>query len=132
MTRGFHIISDYKWIDNNKFSNDDFHTKLYDEIEKIINKTSLKIVHKNLCLLPIEGHPSEIGATMFFNMVFQLDSSHFSLHSYGESKLLAIDVFGCGSTNLYNLMKDVDDLLLSINPTFTKTFSRRLNRFNEF
>jgi len=124
--RGIHIVVDYKWEENVGVTNEYFHYKIYTEIEKIINASPLKIVHKNLCLLPIKGDTSEIGGTLFFS----LDSSHFSLHSYFETKILCVDLFSCGSADSVQIMKEIDDLLVSIIPSMKITFRHTLPRFH--
>jgi S-adenosylmethionine/arginine decarboxylase-like enzyme len=124
--RGIHHIVDYKWEENDGIPNEYFHYKVFFEIEKIINKTSLKIVHKNLCMLPLKGDTSEIGGTLFY----QLDSSHFSLHSYYDTKILAIDFFSCGDSDTVLAMKEIDDLLKSIIPSMKIIFRHTLPRFH--
>lgn len=124
--KGIHIVCDYKWDENVGITNEYFHYKLYTEIEKIINASPLRIVHKNLTLLPIKGDTSEIGGTLFY----QLDSSHFSLHTYFETKILAIDLFSCGTADAVQIMKDIDDLLVSIVPSMKIIFRHTLPRFH--
>lgn len=127
--KSLHIVADYCWESNPDLSYIEFHKRLFAEIEEVIKKTSLIIVHKNLCLLPIEGHDSEIGGTIFY----QLDSSHFSLHSfYGESKMMAVDLFSCGSTDIVETMNKIDKVLRDIIPDIKLTFRHTLPRFHKY
>jgi S-adenosylmethionine/arginine decarboxylase-like enzyme len=127
--KSLHIVADYSWNENPDLTNEEFHNILFVEIEKIINNTKLVIVHKNLCLLPMGNHISEIGGTLFY----QLDSSHFSLHSfYGESKIIAMDLFSCGETDIVEVMTKIDAVIRKIIPDIRLTFRYTLPRFNKY
>lgn len=107
-TRGRIQMIDYCWTEDLPMTNEEFSHKLFEICFKAINKTNLKIVHNNICILPLKGHDSELGSTAFFS----LDSSHTSFHLFWESRLLAIDVFGCSTDEEhFSLMNEIDDEL---------------------
>lgn len=111
-TRGRIQMIDYCWLkDLPNLTNEEFSNALFDICEKAINKTSLKVVHKNMCILPVEGMKSEVGSTFFFS----LDTSHCSAHLFWKSKLLAIDIFGCSDDkDHFSLMNEIDDELKAL------------------
>ena len=125
-TRGQILMLDYIWHEHQGVSNEYLAFKLHTELERIISASPLKIVHKNVCLLPIKGHDSEIGSTGYFS----LDSSHCAFHIYYDSKLLALDLFGCGEANLGEIANEIDDALKLINPTFMKVWLGSQKRFH--
>ncbi len=47
------------------------------------------------------GHNSPPG----FTAMVLLDESHCSAHSYADLQLMAIDIFTCGSTNPYDVLR---------------------------
>jgi len=107
-TKGRIQMIDYCWLEDLPMTNEEFSQKLYDICLKAVQKTSLKIVHKNICILPIKYSQSEVGCTAFFS----LDSSHISFHLFWKSRLLAIDVFGCSTDEEhFSLMNEIDDEL---------------------
>ena len=125
-TLGNQILLDYVWTEHQGISNEYLAFKLHSEIERIISESPLKIVHKNICLLPIKGHDSEIGSTAYFS----LDSSHACFHIYYDRKLLALDLFGCGEADLGKIANEIDDVLKLINPTFNKVWLCGQKRFH--
>jgi S-adenosylmethionine/arginine decarboxylase-like enzyme len=116
---------DFTWS-TNTVSNKTLAKTVYQIIEKAINRTSLLIVHENLTMLPIEDFISEAGWTLFFS----LDSSHCSAHCYYDSKLMAIDVFSCGSSNIRGLIDDITDDLRRLLPTIECSFYTSNERFH--
>lgn len=127
-TKGRLNMLDYYWTEDLPITNEEFSQAVFDICEKAISKTKLKIVHKNLTILPIEGYDSEIGSTLFFS----LDSSHCSCHLYWKSRLMALDVFGCSDdTDHNNLINEIDDeLKLLSGGKMIKTFLGTQKRFH--
>lgn len=107
-TKGKLVMLDYAWLEDLDMSNEEFSLRFYEICKRAIEKSSLKIVHKNITFLPIAGHNSEEGMTLFFS----LDSSHISAHLYWKSRLMALDVFGCSTDEDHtNLVNEIDDEL---------------------
>jgi len=107
-TKGRIQMIDYCWTEDLPMTNEEFSQKLYDICLKAVQKTSLKVVHKNICILPIKDSQSEVGSTAFFS----LDSSHISFHLFWKSRLLVIDVFGCSTDEEhFSLMNEIDNEL---------------------
>jgi S-adenosylmethionine/arginine decarboxylase-like enzyme len=84
------------------------------------------IVEESSVLLPVLPHKSEEGGTIFF----QLDSSHISAHLYYVSKLLAIDIFGCGFTDIERVAQEITDKLKEIIPSIKVSYRNSFNRFH--
>lgn len=127
-TKGRLNMLDYYWTEDLPMTNEEFSQAVFDICEKAISKTKLKIVHKNLTILPIEGHDSEIGSTAFFS----LDSSHCSQHLYWKSRLMCLDIFGCSDDEDHSqLMIEIDDeLKILTNGKMIKTFFGTQKRFH--
>ncbi len=97
--RGSHTFADYRGLIGNEF---EIATFVFELMRRTIHtRTSMKIVHDNLCILNENTPPG-------FTAILQLDESHFSAlgnftsHAYTSSAdkgLLCVDLFSCGSTN---------------------------------
>jgi S-adenosylmethionine/arginine decarboxylase-like enzyme len=121
--KGHQVVLDFIY-ESNPLSNEHLMSSIFLQLKNIIQKTSLRIVAESMVILPVPEHESEAGGTMFF----QLDSSHVSAHLYYTSKLLAVDVFGCGFTDIEFVADEVieamDDILPDVITTYRKSFSR--------
>ena len=119
---------DYYWTEDLPMTNEEFSKAVFDICEKAISKTKLKIVHKNLSILPLKGDISEEGSTMFLS----LDSSHCANHIYWKSRLMALDVFGCSDDADHSkLILEIDDeLKILSNNKMIKVFFGTQPRFH--
>lgn len=108
--KGRIMMLDYYWKEDLPMSNQEFSKAVFDICENAIACSKLKIVHKNMCLLPIDGDTSEEGSTSFFS----LDSSHCSSHIYWKSRLMALDVFGCSTDDDYGMIVNTIDEKLKV------------------
>jgi len=119
---------DYCWLEDLPMTNEEFSQAVFYICEKAILKTKLKIIHKNISILPLKGHDSEEGSTM----VLSLDSSHCTNHIYWKSRLMALDVFGCSDDEDHlQLILEIDDELKTLsNGKMIKTFFGTQPRFH--
>jgi len=124
-TIGNQIILDFFW-EHNTLNNEELLLTILYILKEAIQKTSLKIVAESNVLLPIPPHNSEEGGTIFF----QLDSSHVSLHLYYVSRLLAIDIFGCGFNDIEKISQEIEQKLKEIIPSLKLTYKKSFNRFH--
>jgi S-adenosylmethionine/arginine decarboxylase-like enzyme len=124
--KGRHIIRDYSW-EVNHLNNIELSNYIFNTLETLIYISPLKIVAKQLTILPLLPHKSEVGSTGFFS----LDSSHCAFHLYYESKLVAVELFGCGSADLEYMMNCFETKLLNLPNGFKKTYGIELDRFHE-
>jgi S-adenosylmethionine/arginine decarboxylase-like enzyme len=123
--KGHQIVRDYTW-EVNHLSNIELSNYIFENLEILIYNSPLKIVHKKLTLLPLILGQSEIGSTACFS----LDSSHCAFHIYYETKLLAIDLFGCGSANLNHIMDEFEKQLFNLPNAFKRTYENEMIRFH--
>jgi len=75
-------------------------------MQRAINECStLKIVHSQLVILPVEGWNSLPG----FTSCLLLDSSHMTCHAYSpignQPGKMAVDIFSCGETPLMPIIR---------------------------
>lgn len=91
---------------------------------KAIERTTMKIVHRNLSILNEDTPPG-------FSGFLSLDSSHISVHSYtGEDiALAAFDCFTCGQTNPLEVLEYIYDEMLKEFPNIKCTYSLNHKRF---
>jgi S-adenosylmethionine/arginine decarboxylase-like enzyme len=124
-TKGYQVVLDFVW-DQNTLNNQQLLLSIFYILKESIKKTSLMIVEESSVLLPVLPHKSEEGGTIFF----QLDSSHISAHLYYVSKLLAIDIFGCGFTDIERVALEITDKLKEIIPSIKVSYRNSFNRFH--
>ena len=124
-TKGHQVVLDFIW-DENTLNNEDLLLTLFYILKEAIEKTNLMIVEESKIVLPITPYDSETGGTIFF----QLDSSHVSLHLYYVSRLLAIDVFGCGSNDIKKVAFEISEKINELIPTLKQTFNKSFDRFH--
>lgn len=119
-TRGNHIFADYiNFYGNEK----ELGNTVFDLMVKSINKTSMKIVHKKLCILNENTPPG-------FTAILLLDASHFSSHCYSEDGILALDLFTCGETDTLEVLKYFDQELKKKYPDIKRTYLQEHKRFH--
>lgn len=105
-TRGRLNMLDYYWTEDLPMTNEEFSQQVFEICQKAILKSKLKIVHKKLTILPIEGDTSEEGSTSCLS----LDSSHCCTHIFWKSRLMALDVFGCSDDADHSqIITEIDD-----------------------
>ena len=120
--KGNHVFADFTGFHGDEYV---LGTFVYELMIRAIERTNMKIIHKNLAILNIDTPP---GFTAFL----QLDSSHISAHSYTEKSqgLLAFDCFTCGSTDTLSVMNYIKDELLKEFPEIKCTYLQNHKRFN--
>lgn len=124
--KGIHIFADYSGLIGNEYYIGEFVYNIMQE--SIETKSNMKIVHKNLVVLNEEtqGRYTPPG----FTAILQLDSSHFSAHSYTEDKemgLLCIDIFTCMSPDTQDVLDYFETKLFERFPSVEKV-SRQIHR----
>jgi S-adenosylmethionine/arginine decarboxylase-like enzyme len=124
-TKGHQVVLDFVW-DTNVLENEQLLLSIFYILKESLKKTSLMIVEESSVLLPIPPHKSEEGGTIFF----QLDSSHVSAHLYYVSKLLAVDVFGCGFSDISLVAQDVVCKLKELIPSLRVSYHNSFDRFH--
>ena len=124
-TKGHQVLLDLIY-EHNTLNNEELLLTLFYILKEAIEKTNLMIVEESKVLLPLESYDSELGGTIFF----QLDSSHVSLHLYYLSHLLAIDVFGCGNSDIEQIVLEIENKIKEIIPSLKVTYKKSVNRFH--
>ena len=124
-TKGHQVLLDLIW-EHNTLNNEELLLTLFYILKEAIEKTNLMIVEESKVLLPLPSYNSELGGTIFF----QLDSSHISAHLFYLSKLLAIDIFGCGFNDIEKVSQEVEQKLKEIIPSLKLTYKKSFNRFH--
>ena len=118
--KGIHVLADYTNIIGNEKELGEF---VFNLMIECINKTDMKIVHKNLSILNGTTPPG-------FTSILLLDASHFSCHCYSEEGLLAIDLFTCGKTNTKEVVENFSKKLIEKYPNINCTYLHVHERFN--
>lgn len=118
--KGIHVLADYTNIIGNEKELGEF---VFNLMIECINKTDMKIVHKNLSILNGDTPPG-------FTSVLLLDASHFSSHCYSDEGLLAIDLFTCGKTDTKTVVENFTKKLIEKYPNINCTYLRVHERFN--
>jgi S-adenosylmethionine decarboxylase len=120
--RGQHVLADFIGVYGNETRVGNF---VFNLMVEAIERTTMKIVHKNLEILNKDTPP---GFTSFLS----LDSSHISSHGYtaNESGLLAIDCFTCGDTNPMEVVEYIKDGLLKEFPDMVCIYMKNHKRFH--
>lgn len=124
-TKGCQVLLDFKWLENS-LENSELLLTIFYILKESIEKTSLMIVEQSRVILPLPEYNSEIGGTIFF----QLDSSHVSAHLYYETKLLVVDVFGCGTSDINRLGIEIEEKLRELIPSLKRTYKLTIPRFH--
>ena len=65
-----------------------------------------------------------------YKCVLLLDESHFTSHCYSDKKILAIDIFTCGSTDINNIIEYFNIELKKLFPDIECTYLKNHKRFN--
>lgn len=126
--KGFQVIMDFQWAQND-LSNTVLLASIFDILKESIKDTQLRIVAESIVYLPVPNTQSELGGTIFL----QLDSSHISAHLYYETALLAIDVFGCGFTDIELVALYIENELRKLIPNnLERTYKERFIRFHHY
>lgn len=121
--KGVHYIYDYKIKDYMDRSPKQYQELLETILDEIVQEANLNVIDKSSNFF--SGKESPPG----FAIVYVIDESHLSAHSYYDEKLLAIDIFSCG--NLDNAHKAGKLLDLKIKSKLTVELSK-LNVINRF
>jgi S-adenosylmethionine decarboxylase len=121
LTKGKHIFVDFIGINGNEKELGEFVFNLM--IDSVETNTSMKIVHKYLCILNGDTPPG-------FTSVLLLDESHFTTHSYSEEGLLAIDLFTCGKTDTTKVIAYFIDKLKEKYSDVVCTYRKEHERFH--
>ena len=119
---GNHVFADYInfYGDENELG-----TYIFNLMIQAIEKTSMKIVHKKLCILKEEDNTPP-----GFTSVLLLDESHFTSHCYSQKGLLCFDIFTCGGTDTMKIMDEVNDILINKFSDIKCTYLQNHKRFN--
>lgn len=124
--KGHQVVMDFQWTKND-IPNTILLSSIFDILKESVKNTQLRIVAESIVFLPVPNTESELGGTIFL----QLDSSHISAHLYYETSLLAIDVFGCGFTDIELVAIYIENELRKLIPNnLERTFKDRFIRFN--
>ena len=121
LTKGKHIFADFIGIKGDEKDIGNFVFNLM--IESIENNTTMKIVHKQLCILNGDTPPG-------FTSVLLLDESHFTSHCYSDQGLLAIDLFTCGKTDTTKVIEYFIDKIKEKYPNVVCTYRKEHERFH--
>jgi S-adenosylmethionine decarboxylase len=114
-----HILVDYRNIKGNETEIGNF---VFDLMIKVINETTMKIVHKKLVILNDNTPPG-------FTSVLLLDESHFTTHCYSELGLMMVDIATCGKTDTLNVIEKFNIKLKEKFPLMEITYLENHKRF---
>lgn len=117
--KGSHVLADFTGIFGDEYEIGKY---VFEIMISAIERTTMKIVHKHLEILNKDTPP---GFTAFLC----LDSSHFSSHSYTEEGLLSSDIYTCGPTDPFEVMKYFKQELNKKFPDMKCTYMEDHKRF---
>ncbi len=126
--KGNHIFADYKGLVGDEVEIGEFVYAIMQDA--IIKTSSMKIVHKNLVILNEETQGSYTPPG--FSGILQLDSSHFSAHSYTEEKemgLLCVDIFTCSCNQTEKIIDYFEEKLKEKYPKVERVCIQEHKRF---
>jgi spermidine synthase len=89
---------------------------------------SIKL-HSNMKIIHKFKHAFEPPDKAGFSIIFSLDSSHASCHCYSDTGLMSFDVYTCGETEPYFIMKEILDSLRGKLWEVKTTYFSELKRF---
>ena len=129
-SKGVHIFADYKGLIGCEYELGEFVYSLMEEA--ILTRSQMKIVHKNLVILNTETQERETEPG--FTAILQLDSSHFTAHSYTTEEqlgLLCLDIFTCGANegDTQAVLDYVEQSIQNQYPNFTRVSCHIVKRF---
>jgi S-adenosylmethionine decarboxylase len=122
---GNHVFADFIWNPNDKKVDDiQVAETVFKIITEAVQRTSMTIVHKKLCILGQGNSPPG------FTSIILIDESHVSSHCYSDKGWLAVDCFTCGSTNPVGIMQYISTEIKKEYPTFECTYFKHHKRFH--
>ena len=118
---GTHVLIDFINIYGEEKELGDF---VFDLMIKVLQQTTMKIVHKQLVIL--NGDGVDPGST---SALLLLDSSHFTSHIYSARGLLSCDLYTCGQTDTIKCIDFFQEELKKKYPDMKTSFFQNHKRF---
>ncbi len=133
---GNHVLVDLIWdVEKENLSENELANNLFNIIENAINKTSMITTFSKVCILgqtEDNNNITNITSPPGFTIIFGLDESHCSAHSYTDRGWLALDCFTCGKTDCEALMNDILNNIKLLYPSFQCTYHKNHKRFHYY
>ena len=125
---GNHVFIDFIWnVNSENIDHIQLANAIFQIMENSILRTSMKIVHKKLCILGIDINDNTPPG---FTSIILIDESHYSAHCYSDRGWLALDVFTCGETDPVAIMNYSESEIKKLYPSMKCTLRKKSKRFN--